>query len=554
MKSYFKALIIFLIMILLPAVASAYTITATAHPGGTIEPQGEVFVQAGASQTFDISPYPASLILDVQVDGVSQGPITTYTFDNVTANHTIQALFMMMPMEGMIGASAGPGGFIEPSGLVYVPIGFDQTFFITPDFGYRVSDVIVDGVSQGAITTYTFQWVFGFHTIAAAFTPQPYTITATAGDGGFIDPSGPVQVNYGASQKFTITPTAGYMVTDVKVDGVSVGKVTTYTFPNVTANHTIAATFEPWTYTITATAGTGGAISPSGAVKVYPYTNQTFTITTKSGYKIADVKVDGVSQGSVTTYTFNDVMEDHTIQASFTLSSPSAGKLIGVNIDGLVVSIYQATGIGTTIGNCGFVVNSLAKDNSGTLFSASGTKLITINPTTGAGIQVATLNFGADPPDVRGLAFSPDNVLYAVVNGYPQTVPGIGPDHLYTVNVSTGVGTLVGDTGMMSVQSIDFSPAGVLYGWDVGKGLITINTTTGVATDVNPSVGAAADIQGIVFGPDGTLYGACNALYKIDVATGDTTLVGAGGYTDIRGLEFGPKKVCIAPVWLLLLN
>jgi hypothetical protein len=230
-------------------------------------------------------------------------------------------------------------------------------------------------------------------------------------------------------------------------------------------------------------------------------------------------------------------------------------KMIGVTIDGVVVSIDQSTGAGNTIGNCGFVVNSLAKDSSGTLYSASGTKLITINPMTGAGTEVATLNFGADPSDVRGLAFSPDNVLYAVVNGYSST--GIGPDHLYTVNVSTGVASLVGDTGLTRVQSLDFSPSGVLYGWDVGLGLITINTTTGVATDVNPSVGATADIQGIVFSPDGILYGACNAVYKIDVATGATTLVGSRGYSDVRGLEFGPavsKKAVISPVWLLLLD
>ena len=50
-------------------------------------------------------------------------------------------------------------------------------------------------------------------------------------------------VNYGADQAFTITPDACYHVADVLVDGVSVGAVTSYTFTNVTANHTIAASF-----------------------------------------------------------------------------------------------------------------------------------------------------------------------------------------------------------------------------------------------------------------------------------------------------------------------
>lgn len=69
------------------------------------------------------------------------------------------------------------------------------------------------------------------------------TITASAGSGGSISPSGATTVNYGANQTFTITPSAGYYVADVLVDGSSVGAVTTYTFNNVTTNHTISATF-----------------------------------------------------------------------------------------------------------------------------------------------------------------------------------------------------------------------------------------------------------------------------------------------------------------------
>ena len=69
------------------------------------------------------------------------------------------------------------------------------------------------------------------------------TITATAGANGTITPSGSVAVNYGSNQTFTITPNTGYSITDVLVDGVSVGAVTTYTFSNVTANHTISASF-----------------------------------------------------------------------------------------------------------------------------------------------------------------------------------------------------------------------------------------------------------------------------------------------------------------------
>ena len=72
---------------------------------------------------------------------------------------------------------------------------------------------------------------------------QIHTITATAGKGGSIDPSGTVQINDGKSKTFTITPDEGHYISDVKVDGASVGTPTTYTFSKVTADHTIEATF-----------------------------------------------------------------------------------------------------------------------------------------------------------------------------------------------------------------------------------------------------------------------------------------------------------------------
>ena len=72
---------------------------------------------------------------------------------------------------------------------------------------------------------------------------QKYTITATAGEGGSITPAGEVSVKEGASQTFAIAAQEGYAIADVLVDGQSVGAVDSYTFENVTANHTIAALF-----------------------------------------------------------------------------------------------------------------------------------------------------------------------------------------------------------------------------------------------------------------------------------------------------------------------
>ena len=149
-----------------------------------------------------------------------------------------------------------------------------------------------------------------------------YDITATAGENGSISPSGTVSVTAGEDQTFTITPDRGYHIQDVLVDGVSVGAVSSYTFADVAANHTIAATFtkdaDPVTrYRIEASAGEGGSISPEGIVRVSQGGSQTFTITPDQGYKIEDVLVDGESVGPVSEYTFKNVRAWHTITVTF---------------------------------------------------------------------------------------------------------------------------------------------------------------------------------------------------------------------------------------------
>ena len=70
-------------------------------------------------------------------------------------------------------------------------------------------------------------------------------------------------------------------------------------------------------YTIQATAGTGGAISPSGKVSVREGRTQVFTITPDQGYAVSDVRIDGESVGAVTSYTFENVRKAHTIEVSF---------------------------------------------------------------------------------------------------------------------------------------------------------------------------------------------------------------------------------------------
>ena len=89
---------------------------------------------------------------------------------------------------------------------------------------------VKDGMTNSAIAT-------------ASYTIN-YQITVTAGEGGSIDPAGKVTVESGKNQTFIITADNGYNIKDVKVDGLSVGKVNTYEFENINDNHTIAVEFE----------------------------------------------------------------------------------------------------------------------------------------------------------------------------------------------------------------------------------------------------------------------------------------------------------------------
>ena len=110
--------------------------------------------------------------------------------------------------------------------------------------------MLVDGVSVGAVSSYTFTSVTADHTISATFAIDTFTITPLPGANGSISPSTPQTVEYGADRKFTVKAFAGYYIADVVVDGVSLGPLPAHTFTAVAANHTISASFAPGVQTV----------------------------------------------------------------------------------------------------------------------------------------------------------------------------------------------------------------------------------------------------------------------------------------------------------------
>ena len=92
-------------------------------------------------------------------------------------------------------------------------------------------------------------------------------------------------------------------------------------------------------YTIKATAGTGGSISPSGNVSVREGRDQTFTITPDKGYAVSNVKIDGKSIGAVKSYTFENVRRTHTIEVIF--MKANGNPQTGVFVDVATGSYYE---------------------------------------------------------------------------------------------------------------------------------------------------------------------------------------------------------------------
>jgi len=332
----------------------AYTVTATAGSGGAITPSGVRNVTEGSSLTFAISPDTYYRIADVRVDGSSVGTIPSYTFSNIAANHTINATFVALPVYS-ISASAETGGSITPDGVTQVHQGESQSYAIRVNAGYRIADVLVDGTPVGTDTAYTFSNVTANHTISVTFDEIPvYTITASASAGGTVSPSGNIAVSEGDAQTFNFTPSNGYEVTAVTVDGQAVANRASYTFSNVTANHTIAVAFSIKHYTITATSGAGGSISPSGTITVEHGASQTFNIGVNSGYELVSLSVDGSSVTRSSSYTFTSVTASHTISATFAIISPVVYQIntgSGNNVSPFVSDRYGNGGTMRTVSN-----------------------------------------------------------------------------------------------------------------------------------------------------------------------------------------------------------
>ena len=294
---------------------TTHFIDASAGAGGTISPDSTRVFNNGENQTYNITAAANYRVADVKVDGVSTGAVpdntftTSYTFSNITANHTIEAVFAPLPgialnkpatAQSFVDEGKAPGKANDSdrtNSSFWEASPYPQWWQVDLQNFYDISAVLIRNYHEN-LRSYQYEiW-------------------------GSLD-----NVNFTkiAEKKDNLTTTdAGdmYDLTDTTVTARYVKVVMTRNSFNSSvhiSDFRVYGTLSNAYHLITATAGTGGSISAAGTAIVPNATDTTYTITPNANFGVADVKVDGVSVGAVTSYKFSNVTANHTIQATFGL-------------------------------------------------------------------------------------------------------------------------------------------------------------------------------------------------------------------------------------------
>ncbi len=260
---------------------------------------------------------------NVKLQAYNFGESYDVYFDNVAPMPSTPAPFT-------VATSAGANGSVSPMNPG-VDAGDDITVAVTPDTGYHIADVVVDGGSVGASSSVVFSDVDANHEVSVTFAINSYTLTGSAGSAGWITPEGVASKTYGSDATYVFTPFPGYHVADVLVDGFSVGAVASYTFNDVAADHAIAVTFAQNTYMVASAVGANGSATWSGSRWVAEASNLTVFFTPDEGCRVEDVKVDGVSQGAISSYVFANIYAHHTIAVTFAKRTYVVAVAAGAN-------------------------------------------------------------------------------------------------------------------------------------------------------------------------------------------------------------------------------
>ena len=225
-----------------PPVQKEFTITAVAHGGGIIDPSGAVKVEEGKDQVFTIQSYEGFEVKEVFVNGESVGAVTEYKFEAVRADASIEVFFAekeaVQADKTKLNESIAAAEELLKHAEDYVPEDVQNLM--------EVLDAAKAVAADPAVTQETVDAAQNALDAAMNIAPiqKEFTIMAAAGEGGSITPCGTVKVERGMSQTFAIQPKEGYVISDVLVNGQSVGAVAEYTFCDVNADANITALFQ----------------------------------------------------------------------------------------------------------------------------------------------------------------------------------------------------------------------------------------------------------------------------------------------------------------------
>lgn len=335
-------LCISLLLLSFPMSASAagpYDINVLAGEGGKIAlteegppENGDIAVGEGSNVTLHIIPDSYYSIEDVMVDGISQGAVSQYTFNNVSGAHSVSATFTRntktITVAPVVNGEIRVNGSGESGTTVTVDKGSEVNIDVRPNANYEIESVTIGAMTyslDGEIGDRTGEFsrtvtVNNNISVSAVFRYAHHTITTNVGPNGTVSPMNP-KVNHGSDQTFTITPNSGYSIRSLTVDGnpASVDEHNQITLFNVQNDRAMSVDFaQAVTYTITTIAGPHGSVTP-GNPTVAQGADITFTITPDPGYAIDELRVDGLPEIADESgqFTVFNVQRSMTLEVTF---------------------------------------------------------------------------------------------------------------------------------------------------------------------------------------------------------------------------------------------
>jgi hypothetical protein len=314
---------------------NTYTVTIYTDYGNGLELYGQSLVNHGTSYVISMTFNPVYNISQILINGTDMGGINgSFVLENITKD--IEVIVVYAINTYTITATASANGSITPEGASEVNHGDSPTYTIKPDTGYHIFEAFIDGVNNPEAIlsgSHTFENVIKEHTIIVTFAINTYTISAIAGDNGFITSEGETEVKYNDTQTYMFSPDLGYHIFEVLIDGINNSDAVisgSYIFENIDDNHTIEVSFAINAYTITVQANEGGDVKIEIDGEQHngeniPYgTNLTVIATSQEGYDFSNW-TDNTGIVSLNEHYSFDVTVDISLTANFTKSD--------VNID-----------------------------------------------------------------------------------------------------------------------------------------------------------------------------------------------------------------------------